>query len=330
MSASSTVRVDEVVRETADAVSLVLSAAFPYQPGQFLTLRVPGGAARCYSLSSSPHTGEAPRITVKKVPGGIGSGWVCEGVAAGDELEVLPPAGTFGPRDLDRDVLLVAGGSGITPVLSIVTSVLAAGTGRVALFYANRDEKSVIFRDRLAGLAEEHGDRFTLVHWLESLRGLPTAAAIGDALAPHASRDAYLCGPSALMDVAEEGLRAAGARTVVRERYFSLADDVFAAPAPAPAAPVPGGYTAEVHLDGRVHTVTGAAGTPLLDAMLAAGVDAPYSCRAGLCGACACRVSGGEVKLLKNEVLDDAELADGHALACQAAVLAERVEVTYD
>ncbi|MCX5436693.1 FAD-binding oxidoreductase [Streptomyces sp. NBC_00063] len=171
------VRVAEVIRETADAVSLVLDAQLPYRPGQFMTVRLPGGGARCYSLASSPHTGEPMKVTVKRVAGGVGSGWICDSVAPGDELEVLPPAGTFTPPGLDGDVLLVAGGSGITPVVSIAKSALAAGRGRVALLYANRDEESVIFREELRLLGVEFAGRLTVVHWLETLQGLPTAAA---------------------------------------------------------------------------------------------------------------------------------------------------------
>ncbi|MFF4448091.1 2Fe-2S iron-sulfur cluster-binding protein [Streptomyces sp. NPDC001502] len=337
------VRVKERVQETPEAVSLVLDAELPYAPGQFLTVRIPGGAARCYSLASSPHTGEPMRITAKRVPGGLGSGWLCEEVAAGDELEVLPPAGTFtpGPGGLDRDLLLVAGGSGITPVLSLAKSALAAGRGRVALVYANRDAESVIFRDELWGLAEAYPGRLAVVHWLESLQGLPTAALLGPLTAPYAGREAYLCGPGPFMDAAEAALRRAGAapRAIHRERYFSLGTDVFAAAAPtaAPTAAPPSrdgaAAQAEVELDGTVHTVPWPGGTPLLDALLAAGIPAPYSCREGACSACCCRVVEGEVELSRNEVLDETDLAEGYILACQALRLGDdrvRVRITYE
>ncbi|MER6255942.1 ferredoxin--NADP reductase [Streptomyces sp. NPDC001584] len=332
------VRVRERVQETPEAVSLVLDAELPYAPGQFLTVRIPGGAARCYSLASSPHTGEPMRITAKRVPGGLGSGWLCEEVAAGDELEVLPPAGTFtpGPGGLDRDLLLLAGGSGITPVLSLAKSALAAGRGRVALVYANRDAESVIFRDELWGLAEAYRGRLAVVHWLESLQGLPTAALLGPLTAPYAGREAYLCGPGPFMDAAETALRRAGAaqRAIHRERYFSLGTDVFAAGrATAPATEPPAGAqaraTAEVELDGTVHTVPWPGGTPLLDALLAAGIPAPYSCREGACSACCCRVVEGEVELSRNEVLDETDLAEGYILACQALPLGPTVRITY-
>src|SRR5690606_30509963 len=105
--------------------------------------------------------------------GGYGSNWLCDNVTAGTSLEVLPPSGAFTPRSLDGDFLLIGAGSGITPLLSITKAVLRCGTGKVTLFYANRDEKSVIFRDELRELAVEHRERLTVLHWLESLQGMP-------------------------------------------------------------------------------------------------------------------------------------------------------------
>ncbi|MBD0423945.1 ferredoxin--NADP reductase [Streptomyces sp. TRM S81-3] len=334
-------RVTEVIAETADAHSLVLQAPpesadrFAYRPGQFLTLKLPGAdgraAARCYSLASSPHTGEPMKVTVKRVAGGYGSNWVCDHVAVGDELEALPPAGTFTPDSLDTDLLLVAGGSGITPVLSIAKSALARGQGRLTLLYANRDESSVVFRDELRRLAEDHPDRLLVVHWLESLQGLPVAERLAAVLAPYADREAFVCGPGPMMDAAEQCLRALGAPgdRIHRERFFSLSGDVFEAPAAGECAPAEGDSTADVELDGETRTVAWPSGTPLLDVLLAAGMDAPYSCREGACSACTCRVVAGEVKMLRNDVLDDQDIAEGYVLACQAVPLTDQVEITY-
>src|SRR5690606_3982624 len=149
--------VGAVVQETADAVSLVFDvpedrrADFTYKPGQFLTLRIPsdrtGSVARCYSLASSPHTGEPLKVTVKRTADGYGSNWLCDNITAGQTLEVLPPAGVFTPVDLTEKLILFAGGSGITPVLSILESALHSGNRNVVLVYGNRDEKSVIFAE---------------------------------------------------------------------------------------------------------------------------------------------------------------------------------------
>ena len=158
MSRYHALRVRAVVDETHDTKSLVfevppaLADAFAYQPGQFLTLRlgIDGRhVPRCYSMSSAPGVDDAPRVTVKRVKDGRGSNWVCDHVKAGDTVEVMAPSGMFHPRTLDGDFLLLAGGSGITPVFAILRSVLAKGHGRITLLYANRDEKSVIFKSEL-------------------------------------------------------------------------------------------------------------------------------------------------------------------------------------
>ncbi|GAB3477579.1 2Fe-2S iron-sulfur cluster-binding protein [Nocardiopsis coralliicola] len=357
------VRVVEVVRETADAHSLVLEpsdggAPLDYRPGQFLTVGVPsdrpGGAARCYSLCSSPVRGDKPTITVKRTADGYASNWICDHVAEGDELPVLPPSGRFTPAGLDADLLLVAGGSGITPVMSILTSVLHAGTGRILLLYANRDERSVIFGGALDALAREHGDRLTAVHLLESVQGRPSRALLAELARPCAGRHAYVCGPGPFMEVATAALADAGLPRgqVHVERFTSLSGNPFADPAagaengpdraepsgsgPAPAGGAAGAAAADppavvaVELDGAAHTLDWPRGKRLLDVLLDAGLDAPFSCREGACSACACILSDGDVDLERNEILDDADLADGIILACQAIPLSDRLAVTYD
>ncbi|MCK7622651.1 ferredoxin--NADP reductase [Streptomyces sp. RS10V-4] len=332
-------RIAEVIDETADARSLVFDTAhrLPYAPGQFLTFRLPGrdggAAARCYSLASSPHTGEPMKVTVKRVPGGHGSNWLCDHARPGTELEVLAPAGTFTPAGLDTDLLLIAGGSGITPVMSVLKSALTRGTAHVVLLYANRAESAVIFRGELRELAEDFPDRLLVLHWLESLQGLPDPGRLAAALAPYAGRETYLCGPQPLMDAAELALRGLGAPRdrVHRERFFSLSGAAaFEGPGRADGpADGPAGATARVELDGTTHEIRWPAGTPLLDALLAAGVDAPYSCREGACAACTCRVVSGEVTMARNEVLDATDLAEGYVLACQAVAAGGEVEISY-
>ncbi|MEV7007230.1 ferredoxin--NADP reductase [Streptosporangium sp. NPDC051022] len=334
-------RVVEVIRETADAHSLVLEPAdgdharFGYRPGQFLTIRVPTtrpeGAARCYSLSSSPMCDEKLKVTVKRTRGGYGSNWICDHVTEGDVLEVLRPAGTFVPASLDEDLLLLAGGSGITPVMSILKSCLRAGTGAVTLVYANRDENSVIFRDELIALSAEHAERLTVVHWLESVQGVPAAAALAALTRPYADREAFVCGPGPFMDLAVQVLTGLGVpqRRVNVERFESLATDPFGEFAPVIDPSGPGG-TVEVELDGERRTLTWPKGSKLLDVLLAAGMDAPYSCREGSCSACACVLLEGEVALERNTVLDEQDLADGLTLSCQATPVSDHIKITYD
>src|SRR3954454_12650858 len=179
-------QVADVVEETRDARSLVFTVPdgveiaadrLRYSPGQFLTLRVPsertGSGARCYSLCSSPFTGDPLTVTVKRTAGGYASNWLCDNAHPGMRIHVLAPSGTFVPKTLDGDFLLLAAGSGITPMLAILKSALSEGGGKVTLCYANRDEKSVSFAAALRDLATKYPDRLTVVHWLESVQGLP-------------------------------------------------------------------------------------------------------------------------------------------------------------
>ncbi|PRX51200.1 3-ketosteroid 9alpha-monooxygenase subunit B [Prauserella shujinwangii] len=348
---SHVLRVAEVVAETADARSVVLDGAFEYRPGQFLTVRVPsercGSVARCYSLSSSPYTGEAPRFTVKRTEGGYASNWICDHLRPGDEVEILPPSGVFTPASLDQDLLLFAAGSGITPVLSIVRSVLAAGSGRLTLVYANRDERSVIFADPLRELAAAHPGRLSVVHWLESVQGLPDTARLRALAEPFAEREAFVCGPRPFMKAATTALRELGlprARIHI-EKFVSLGGNPFEQAKPAGSTAGPGGSgdsgdsgdeadaapaTLTVALDGAEHTLRWPRRRKLLDLLLAEGLDAPFSCREGQCSACACRIVSGEVKMLDNDVLDSEDIAEGIVLACQSLPITDEVSVTYE
>jgi len=320
-------RVAEVIAETPEAHSLVLSvppalaAAFAYRPGQYLTVLVPqngGNVARCYSLSSSPHTDDNLKITVKRVRDGQASNWICDHVRAGETLELLPPAGEFTPATLDDDLLLLAGGSGITPVMGIIKSVLAHGSGRVALVYANRDEDSVIFRAELAALGDRYGDRLAVTHWLDSERGAPEAAVLAELLAPVAGREAYVCGPEPFVAVSRKALQEAGVpEERIRVERFEIEQE------PTVDA------TLQVEIDGQTHRLPWPAGKRLLDVVIEAGLNPPFSCRQGHCGSCALRLLGGEVDLVHNEVLEQEDFDDGYILACQAVARTEEVSVTY-
>ncbi|MBY8855129.1 ferredoxin--NADP reductase [Nocardia sp. CA2R105] len=342
-SRGSVVRVREVVHETADASSFVVepgvraAASFEYRAGQFLTVRIPdagSGSARCYSLSSSPHSDAAMKFTVKRVAGGHGSNWLCDNVSAGDELEVLPPSGTFTPDSLDEPVVLIAGGSGVTPVIAIAKSILFAGSGDVVLIYANRDEASVIFAEELRALESRFGDRFTVIHLLQSLQGYPTRRALTMLLRPFVQRAVYICGPGPLMSLAEEACAEAGipGNRIHSERFLSLRQDPFAV---EPESPDDGDATGEVAatirvaIDGAEHLVPWRADRKLLDALLAAGIEAPYSCREGACSACVCTLRSGRVTMARNEILADEDVADGYILACQAEPVTDEIAIEY-
>jgi len=337
----------DVVSETEDARSLVFTvpdgAHIPaerlrYAPGQFLTLRVPsdrtGSVARCYSLCSSPFSNEAMTVTVKRDKDGYASNWLCDHAHPGMRIHVLAPSGTFVPKTLDDDFVLLAAGSGITPIMSICKSALSEGGGQVVLIYANRDERSVIFGDALRELAAKYPDRLTVVHWLESLQGLPSATALAQLAAPFTDRQAFICGPGPFMAAAREALETlkVPAQQVHIEVFRSLDTDPFAAvkidhdgsdDGEPPA-------TVVVELDGQTHTVSWPRRAKLLDVLLNAGLDAPFSCREGHCGACACSLRSGKVNMEVNDVLEQQDLDDGLILACQSHPETDSVEVTYD
>ena len=332
--------VREITRETDEACSVAFDVPdearekFRYKPGQFLTLQLPGPhgpVGRCYSLCSSPHVDDLPRIAVKRVKDGIGSNWINDSLAVGQKLASLPPAGTFTPKTLDEDLLLFAGGSGITPVLSILKSALAEGSGRVVLVYANQHEQSVIFAAQLRELAAQYPDRFHVLHWLESVQGLPTHAQLTALAAPYTSYTAFVCGPSPFMESVTHVLRELHVppSRIHIERFQSLAQNPFEAV--DVAEPEPGGATAvlEVNLDGTDYTFDWPVETKLLDFLQSKGLDAPFSCRQGACSACACILDEGEVAMETNEILDDNDLAEGYRLACQSRPTTDKVKVRY-
>ncbi len=226
-----------VRRETADAVSVTFDVpdehadVFAFSPGQFLTLGVPseltGIVARCYSINVPP--GEPLNVTVKRTVDGYASNWINDHVTVGDRIRVLPPSGIFTPHDLSEDLLLYAGGSGITPIMSITRTALRDGTGRVVLFYANRDERSVIFAEPLRELAAAHPDRLQVVHWLESAQGLPTPEQLAAFAADRLDWNAFVCGPAPFMKATIAVLKELGFPRARRhqEKFVSLGGNPF-------------------------------------------------------------------------------------------------------
>jgi 3-ketosteroid 9alpha-monooxygenase subunit B len=335
----------DVIDETSDARSLVFKvpegAQIPadrlrHAPGQFLTLRIPsdrtGSVARCYSLCSSPFTDDALVVTVKRTAGGYASNWLCDNARPGMTIHVLAPSGTFVPTTLDTDFLLMAAGSGITPMMAILKSALSEGSGKVVLVYANRDEKSVIFASTLRELSATYPDRFTAVHWIETVQGLPSAAALGTLVAPYAGRESFICGPGPFMVAAEAALVAAGAapERIHIEVFKSLDSDPFAKIVVEDREGDESPATAVVTLDGETHEVRWPRHAKLLDVLLDKGLDAPFSCREGHCGACAVLLKNGDVDMEVNDVLEASDLDEGLILACQSRPKSDSVEVTYD
>ena len=355
-----TLTVLDVIERTSDACSFAFAVpddaaeAFEYRPGQFLTLAVPsdltGVAARCYSLSSSPESGEPPTITVKRTVDGYASNWLCDNLRPGDNIRVLPPEGIFTPKTLEHDLLLFAGGSGVTPIISIARNALKLGDRKIVVFYANRDEKSVIFADEWSELARAYPERLQVVHWLESVQGLPTQDQLRAFTAAHKSYEAFVCGPAEYMKLVMAVLRELEFPRERRhqEKFVSLGgnpfgDELAEAQAAAeiaeaesddedeavPAGPA-GPVTLEVELDGEQLSYDDwSPGMTMLEFLESKGVKAPFSCRAGECSACAIRLVEGEVRMDNNDVLDPEDLDEGIRLGCQSHPMTEKVSVSY-
>ncbi|WP_396905579.1 2Fe-2S iron-sulfur cluster-binding protein [Mycolicibacterium phlei] len=332
-------RIKQVVRETDDAVSLVLdvpaehSAQFRYRAGQFLTLAVTVAGndhRRCYSMSSFPHNGNDLRITIKRDPGGLVSNYLNDTAEPGQQIRALPPDGRFVLGEAERDIVAFAGGSGITPIFSLLGSALATTRRRVKLFYANRTRDSVIFGRALDDLAAANPDRLTVTHHFDEEAGVVRSGAVAAFVNSDRtiSRDVdyYICGPGPFMDTVEHTLLNMGVpRDRVHLERFSVV------PAPVTLAEATAQTTEIViELDRRTTTVEYRPGNTLLQTARMAGLRAPSSCETGSCGTCMARVVCGSARMLNNDALDDDEVADGWVLTCQSVPTSPTVHVVYE
>jgi len=349
-----TLRIADVRQETADTVSVALVApdhlrpSFAYQPGQYLTLRTTLDGEelrRSYSICSGLDDGEM-RVAIKLVPDGRFSAWAHAALQPGHLIEAMPPQGRF-TITLDpaasRTYLGIAAGSGITPVLSILRSVLSREPGsRFVLLYGSRVTGGIIFREALEELKDRFMARLTVVHVLSReqqdvpvlsgrldgprvrtlLRGLLDATRIDHA---------FLCGPAAMIAEVSAALADAGlAPERIHSELFTTGAPATPRPRVAPAPGAPPFAVATVVSDGIRTEVPMEDGETVLDAALRAGLDLPYSCRGGMCSTCRARVSGGTVRMDVNYGLEPWETQAGYVLTCQAHPTTERVLVDYD
>ena len=328
---------------------------FAFEPGQFLTLRatVDGQEVRRNYSISSPRSRLAKagelEIGIRPVAGGVFSNWAAQSLKAGDRLDVMPPDGRFVVRK-QRAIHRVgfAAGSGITPILSIAATTLEEQPeSKFTLVYGNRRMSSVMFNEALQDLKDRYPDRLTLIHILsrqaqevDLLQGRIDGAkvcAIIDALLPAASMDeVFICGPEAMIEATEKALIEAGvpASRVHTERFTSgpaqaarIQADTDAAHERKPAAR---DIALTVVLDGKQHELQIGADEHVLDAALEAGLDLPYSCKAGVCCTCRARVLQGEVVMDRNFTLEAAEMAQGYVLSCQARATTRQLTVSFD
>lgn len=344
-----TLKVAVVESLTDDAVAVTfdvpadLRADYVFKPGQALTLRrmIDGrDHRRTYSICAP--AGARPRVGVREVPDGLFSTWLVRDLAVGDEVEVQTPTGTFAadPGQVARHVMIAAG-SGITPMLSIASSVLANEGVQATLFYGNRKSSSVMFAESLSDLKDSYGSRFDLFHVLsreprdvelfsgrldaDRLRTLLTM------LVPVPAVDHFwLCGPFAMTTEARRVLAELG---VPDERVHQ---ELFYVDEPPPELhhvdAVASGETSDVTivLDGRSSTTALPVGLSILDSAQEIRTDLPFACKGGVCGTCRALVVDGDVDMRRNYALEKSEVAEGFVLTCQTFPLSEKVTVDFD
>ncbi len=348
-------KVAEIVPETADANSIrfeipaALRDAFLFKAGQHLTLRATINGEevrRNYSLCTAPAEGDW-MVTVKRIGGGLFSNWVGDSLKAGDTVDVMVPHGSF-TTDFEpsrhRHLVGIAGGSGITPVVSLIRTMLREEPhSRFTLLYGNRDSSSVIFLEALAALKDKYLGRLELYHFLdqeqqdiELFNGMLNRERLEEAvgaLVPDAAEvdGWFICGPGPMMDAAEGVLLD---RNISKDRIHI---ERFTADRPAGAAvkemaqlqTQAEGVTVAVTFDGRTRRVPFTSGN-ILDSARAAGLPAPFACKAGVCATCRAKVTKGKVEMAVHYGLTDEEVADGYVLTCQSVPLGDGVAVDYD
>ncbi|NUP09634.1 MAG: ferredoxin--NADP reductase [Polyangiaceae bacterium] len=326
---SRTLRVREVVRETQDAISMVLvdpsGAPIAFEAGQFFTVTRHVGdkpVRRAYSASSPAHVTSEVRLTVKEVPNGLVSTDLVRNLKAGDSIDVSGPSGSFTVPGGRKRIVLIGGGSGITPLMSIARTHLTANQAmQIDLVYGSRGEPDIIFKDALKELEAEHEGRFRVRHVLEdaheiaSRQGrLDRATVLGelDGLGAfeHDGTMFFVCGPVGMMDEARAALES---RKIPASR---LKEERFVSPADASAGGSEEPQSVDVLLNGERHQVVVKPGLTILEAAQDQGVDMPFSCTVGGCASCRVKLKSGKVSLGEPNCLDPDEKADGYILAC--------------
>ncbi|MEM9628277.1 MAG: 2Fe-2S iron-sulfur cluster-binding protein [Pseudomonadota bacterium] len=341
--------------ETADARAVTfsipkdLAEAYAFIPGQYVTIRIDldgEDVRRSYSICTTPWD-NGISVGIRCIAGGSFSSFA-RSLKEGDVLDVMTPQGRFlAPIGGVHDYLLLAAGSGITPMMSIASSVLAGEPeSRVTLLYANRTSDSIMFRDRLDALKDRHITRFSVTHILdeerqevELLNGrlgrdkLHVFAQAG-VIQPDVHDGVYICGPQPMMEVASEAMRELGVGE--KKIHFELftppgGPPPIASASEAATEAAADGVTVEVILDGARRTFPlEEAGETVLDAAGRAGLDLPYSCAAGMCCTCRCKVIEGTGEMIQNYSLEPWELEAGFTLACQTRPTSKKLVLDFD
>ena len=341
-------RILKVIQETRDAVTLVFEQPAPaltYKPGQFLTLIATVGGKevrRAYSLSSSPFVDPHLAVTIKRVDKGLMSNWIPDNVKAGDTMKVMDAAGHFTTEFISgnkRHLVLFAGGSGITPMMSIIKSALIQEPESMAsLIYCNRNADSIIFRDELARLETNYEGRLQVIHVLDEApmnwqgySGLLNAEMLKKLFErmPDWGIDKttyWMCGPEGMMKNVESllGQLHIPADKNLKESFVTPTLDKAAKPAGAGEAT---SHTITIRYDGQEYRLAVPPNRTILETALDQGIDLPYSCQSGLCTACRGKALSGKVKLDEEEGLSASERAEGYVLTCVGHPLSDDVVI---
>lgn len=336
-----------IVQETHDTRSFILDVpqslreVFRYRAGQFLTFEVPWNGMqlrRCYSLSSAPETDSWPKVTVKRVDDGRVSNWFNDTLSVGDSILVQPPEGRFVLRsnEGDHEIVLFGAGSGITPVLSIMKSALRTTARGVKLIYANRDARSVIFKDEIDLWRAEHPTRLEVVHHLDSEAGFMSVNDVQGHIRGREHAEFFVCGPTGYMDTVEAAFKASNIDVgqTKFERFISPVDpdrkDETAPTLPEQSADeIPASFT--MQLEGQAHEVPYQKGLTLLESAVSAGHKPPSSCEDGYCGCCMALLKSGQVDMASHDALEPSDIERGWVLACQARPASrEPIELDFD
>jgi ring-1,2-phenylacetyl-CoA epoxidase subunit PaaE len=339
----------EEARSVRFAVPPELEPVFRFRAGQHLTLRTEIGGEevrRNYSLCTCPDDGQL-MVTIKQIAGGAFSNWVARELKPGDRLDVMPPHGSF-TVEFDaakaRRYVAFAGGSGITPIMSLArTALKTEPDSRFTLFYGNRDASSIIFLEQLAALKDRYLGRFDLFHFLSDeegdvdlLNGMLDRATCDEAIEAFVHEPAevdawFICGPGPMMDAAEAALvdRKVTHDRIHIERFTAGRPSAALAAEMAQLQQQASGLQVSVTIDGRTRKVA-FDGSNILDSARASGLPAPFACKAGVCATCRARVTAGEVSMAARYGLTDEEIEAGYVLTCQSVPKGAGVAVDYD
>lgn len=343
-------KVKQIVRETPDTISIYFKQPFfskiKYKPGQFLTLLIPINGQverRSYSMSSCPHTEDELCVTVKRIANGKVSNYLNDQLKPGQELEVMEPMGNFHLElhPVQRHVVLIGAGSGITPLMSIAKAVLRMESSSiVSLLYGNRHEDSIIFKDTLDKLQAQFPSRFQVIHILSKpshswtgYRGRLSRALATKLLneLPKLNvhkMDYYLCGPQEMMEEMQAALLAMNVpeEKIHKESFVSAPASGTAKPESESSAEI---KTEQVTLlyEGSEYKIKVSPDKTILEAGLDSGIDLPYSCQSGLCTACRGKRLSGKVKMDDEDGLSPQELKEGYVLPCVSHPLSPDVVI---